>query len=263
MVDHRTVRKHPHRLHRVDVIVRGPRTEIRVDDTLGDELKLFRDDELHAANGDFEPTLVREPSDVDEHLLKRRLVEVRGGAEDVALVAGEGRVRSRAERGAVADGRSASEEGVVEDGRSLDLLGLGHRASKSTGVPSRETVVEVVLDCFLGDRESEGNRLVGVASRVGLLRVVERDRLTFVLDRSCPEAAEHNFFLECTVRRLLLEDFRMLVVVAVILQTKQRVKAGFQLFRKLCARNGHFSDPFLRRPSNPQWSANQNGEWLH
>jgi len=56
--------------------------------------------------------------------------------------------------------------------RSLNLLGLSHRTGQSLGVAGRQTIVEVVLNGFFGQRERQSDGLVGVASSVDLLRLV-------------------------------------------------------------------------------------------
>ena len=86
VVNHCTFRKHTHVTDRVGVIVSRAYPQIRVHHTLCNELQLFRNDELHATDSNLEAALVCETSNVDEHLLKRGLVQVRRGRQQVALV---------------------------------------------------------------------------------------------------------------------------------------------------------------------------------
>jgi len=77
VVNHRTFRKHTHVADRIGIIVRRARTQVGVHNTLSNELKLFWNDKLHATNSDLESTLIRKPCDINQHLLKRGLVEIR------------------------------------------------------------------------------------------------------------------------------------------------------------------------------------------
>ena len=69
-----------------------------------------------------------------------------------------------------------------------------------------------------------------IAGSVGLLGVVKGDGRAFAFNRCRREATKHHFFFKGAVRRLLLEDFRVLVLVPVVLKAKKGVESGLQLF---------------------------------
>ena len=126
-------------------------------------------------------------------------------------------------------------EAVVQKGSSLDLLSVRRTTGESLGVTSRELVIEIVLHGLLSDRETHGNRLVVVTSRVSLLRVVISNSLTFLLNRSRAKARQLDFLFESLFGVFGLIDEGMLIFVLLILQTKQGVKPRQEFLEHLCA----------------------------
>ena len=233
VVDRKALRHVTTGLDSVDVVIRGGDALLRLEETLGGELKRRRQNQLHAAKSDLQATLVDERRDVDQGLLQRGLVEIGRSRQRVRpSAATNGGVRIVDQRSAVA-AEIARGESVVEYRSALHLLGVGHGASQRLGVARAEFVVEVVLHGFLSDRERKCDGLVRIAGGESFTSRIIHDCRAFALHRGLTEARQHDLFLERTVRRLGVEDLSMLVVVAVVLHTEQGVKAGLEFLQEL------------------------------
>ena len=235
-------------LQRVDVVVAGADPQFGLQEAGSDEHQARRDDQLPRLGGDEERTLIGPRSDLDHSRFQRRLVQVSHSGLGVRVyVAGHQRVGG-GEQGLTIAADVVGVEAVVQNRRALHLLGVGHGPRQRLGVPRGQGVIEVVLDGLLGQAEPESDGFVVVASGERFLPVVVGNGGTFVLHRSRREAGQLGFFFKGTLRGFDVENLFVLLAVAIVLQTEQRVQTGEQFLQKLCARNSHFlSTPRIRR----------------
>ena len=233
MVDGVALRHHAHVADSVDVVVSSANTQSGLQDTVARELEFLRQNQLQALDGDLQATFVGERCDVDQGLFQGGLGQVGCRSQGVGQVGtSQSGVVGCAQSNTVATDRGG--ESAVQHSRSLDLLGLGHRAGQGLGVAGRQTVVEVVLNGFFGQRERQSDGLVGVASGVHLLCLVVSDASTFGLHRSLTKARLHHFLFKRTVRRFDGIDLGVLALVVFVLEAEQSIETRLKLFHQLC-----------------------------
>ena len=235
VVDRVAIRHRAQRTQRVDVVVSGTYAQLGFEQAGSHEHEGRRNNQFTRLGCDQQATFIRPCSDLNYGGFKRSLVQVGSGGRTVAVGATrDQRVVGSTERFAVAVG-VASGEGVVEDRSRFNLLGISHGASQSFGIPSRERIVQVVLDGLFGQRETKCDGLVVVTGGPRFLTIVVHDGRTFVLHRCLTKARKFGFFFERTFGRFGFEDFFMLLAVASVLKAKQGIEAGEQFFKELSA----------------------------
>ena len=234
VVDRIAFRNRTHRLEGVDVVVSGRNTEFRVKKTLGDKHQRRGHDELTGLRSNEQTTFVSPTSDLNDGGLKRSFVEIRRSQTVAVDAARNERMVRIAERHAVTTGHTGSES-AVQDRSSLDLLRVRHSSGKALGVALAKRVVQIVLNSFFRDGETESNRLVVITSRPSFLRIIVRNGLTLGLNRGSGESAQLRLFFKRAVGGLSFVDLLVLFAILLVLQTEQGVQAGQQLLKKLCA----------------------------
>ena len=226
MVDGIATRDRTIRFQRVHVVVGRRNTKLSLKQSGRNELQRRRDNQLLRPSRDQQTLLIRPCGDLDDRIFERGFVQVGSRSRDVAVgPTRDQRMRGREQRLTITT-REGSVEAVIQDRSRFHLLGVRHRTGQRLGVTSRQRVIEVVLDGLFSQAETQSDGFVVVTRSPRFLRVVVGDRLTFRLHRSRRESGQLGLLFERALGGLRFVEFLVLLAVASVLQTEQRIKAG-------------------------------------
>ena len=244
-----TLREHPGRLDRVEVVVGGAGAEDRLQDHLSLELQGGRNDQLLCLQTDTLAVVVNGAADLDEHLLNRGLGQVGGRGQLVAVRLTVGDRVGGVHQGDTVTADVAGGKRKVQQVRAQGLLGLNHGLSQVLGEGRADTDVIAVFHQNLGQGVSQAIDLVDKTGDVQRTALVIRDGGSVRHSRGRVHTEEHYLFVVVTGDTLDLLDKAFPLVVALLINTiKDFVDNRFDYRTKVCTTHWgcHLLVPFFR-----------------